>query len=91
MSFEVTKLIGKWNNYSEDTFIPSIIGGLKSHSIENNDNSMKFFKIVKKPFVKYARKKINTNIDFTFLNEGLQSSRYIIGIFNTLDQNILSL
>ena len=73
MSFEVTKLMEKLNDYSVDTSILSIIAGLKSHSIENNDNSVNFFKIVKKLFVKTARRKIMyREIDFIFVNEGLQ-------------------
>ena len=53
----------KLNDYSVETSILSIIGGLKSHSIDNNDNSVIFFKIVKKLFVKSARKKkLNTSV-----------------------------
>ena len=85
MSFEVTKLMEKLNDYSVNTSILSIIGSLKSHSIDNNDNAVIFFKIVKKLFVKSARtKKLNSEIDFIFVNEGLQSSRYFTGIFNNL-------
>ena len=59
MSFEVTKLMDKllFNDYSVETSILSIIGGLKSHSIVNNDNSVIFFKIVKKLFAKSGKKR----------------------------------
>ena len=71
------------NDYSVNKSILSIIGSLKSHSIENNDNAVIFFMIVKKLYVKYAStNKLVSEIDFIFLNEGLQSSRYFKGICN---------
>ena len=55
-----------------------IVGNLKSHNIDNNKNSMDFFKMVNTLFVKSARtKKFDNEIDLIFVNEGLESLGYI--------------
>ena len=77
MAFEVSRLMKKLlsTNYSRDRSLLSIIGGLKSQSIINNDNSVNFYKIVNKLFVEVARltKLNNHEIDFIYVNDQLQS------------------
>ena len=89
MAFEDTRLMKKLfdNIYSTgDRSLLSIIGGLKSQSIIKNDKSVNFYKIVNKLFVKVARltKLNNHEIDFIYVNDQLQSSKYVTGIFNNL-------
>ena len=89
MAFEDTRLMKKLldNNYSRgDRSLLSIIGGLKSQSIIKNEKSVNFYKIVNKLFVKVARltKLNNHEIDFIYVNDQLQSSKYVTGIFNNL-------
>ena len=85
MSYEVTKLMDKLNNYSVNISKLSITDGLRSHSIGNDNKSVNFFKFSMKE-VKISAKttKLNTKIDFVFINEGLQLSRYVPGISNVL-------
>ena len=88
MSFEVSRIMDKlsYTIYSRDRSLLSIIGGLKSQSIIKNDKSVNFYKIVNKLFVKVARltKLNNHEIDFIYVNDQLQSSKYVTGIFNNL-------
>ena len=50
-----------------------------------NDSSVKFFNIVNKLGVKSARKNnVNGEIDYVFMNDRLDSSRYVTGLFHNL-------
>merc|ERR1712105_558597 len=80
-------LFTKLKNFTELSLLSilSIIGGLKSDSIDNNENSVKFFNFVNKLGVKSRRRtQLSNEIYFIFIKEGLQSSRYATGIFNNL-------
>jgi len=85
MAFDGAEVMEKLKDYSVHSSILSIIGGLKSDSIDNNEKSVKFFNFVNKLGVKSRRRtQLSNEIDFIFVKEGLQSSRYATGIFNNL-------
>ena len=85
MAFDGAEVMEKLKDYSVHSSILSIIGGLKSDSIDNNEKSVKFFNFVNKLGVKSRRiTQLSNEIDFIFVKEGLQSSRYATGIFNNL-------
>ena len=81
-SFQESDIINTISDYSNSGTLLSIMGGVNIQSEEMSDSSVTFFNFVNKLSLKCARKNhVNGEIDYIFIKEDIQSSKYVTGLY----------